>query len=113
MKDLEKTFCDLMDLFAKEENNNPEILLSKVRRVVDEGSQFFKFRVGNIFNRDGENFILANIGDGKVALISIKDGNRWHDPCHVINPFSISYYEFCKICDKSQKEFVLIKSVSI
>lgn len=42
-------------------------------------------------------FILAQITFKTVALISIKNGNRWVDPVEVVNPDNISEEEWDQI----------------
>lgn len=50
---------------------------------------------GDMFvNAVGEKFILAQVDDSKMCLISLKTGNRWNNPVRVIHCYGIHQGEF-------------------
>ena len=57
-------------------------------------------KVGHFYRSiDGQVFILAQVDAGKVGLISLRDGNRWHAPVQVGNVNRLSKEEWEVVCD--------------
>lgn len=44
-------------------------------------------QMGSIWKNDDNNelFILAQVATGQYSAISLRDGNRWSDPSHLIS----------------------------
>lgn len=74
-------------------------------------SQETVHETGNFYIGNGNIFILSIVDNNtKVALISVS-GNRWSNPQHVEDNFSITQEEFDLIADGSK--FTKIDSVTI
>lgn len=81
--------------------------LEKFKKKLQEENNF---QIGDKFKRDitGEVFILASVGfnhqtnNNLVALVSLKDGNRWKDAveCYV-SDFKITKQDFKKVSDSA------------
>jgi hypothetical protein len=54
---------------------------------------------GHIYSRNRENYILACVDYYKIALISLRGGNRWSSPVRVRDIENISKKESEKIFD--------------
>jgi len=65
-----------------------------------------KISVGNIYTIDGDVLLLVQIGTRKVALISIRDSNRYMEGVKVKDIFNISKKEFKKILDNESPKYV-------
>jgi hypothetical protein len=60
------------------------------------------YRRGQKFNQAGETYILASCDAETMALISVRDGNRWTDAVKVDNINRITDVEFMAICESTQ-----------
>lgn len=55
------------------------------------------YKVGDIFIKGKEYYILSQVGHSMMCLIHIRDGNRWRDPIKVDDVCKITKEEFNKI----------------
>ena len=53
-------------------------------------------------------YILATVGKGKVALINLETGNRWHDPQNTGFLNTITCAVWKKVCGGDPSKFTLI-----
>jgi len=61
---------------------------------------------------DGDEYILANVGEKKYCLISLKDGNRWSDAVSLTtddSPRNISHQSFKRLCGSEPFKKVIDK----
>ena len=56
-----------------------------------------EYYFGQVFQRGDYFYLLSQVDHWKVALIELKNGNRWHTPLAVGKPRNISPKEFDKI----------------
>ena len=62
------------------------------------------YSIGDRFVYEGDKYLLAQIGTGKVTMVNLASGNRFGDAVAIFRPGDISSQEFCKIVP--QDEFV-------
>jgi len=70
-------------------------------------------KVGNQYDKDGNIYLLARVGvgDNKVALIYIKNGNLWTYSVDVRRTDAITEEEFDRIANYEQSKFKLLNSL--
>jgi|SRR5690606_2039480 len=56
-------------------------------------------KIGNRYQYEGEDYILACVDNKKIALISLEDGNRWTNPISVNLVDNISEDEWDRITE--------------
>lgn len=54
-------------------------------------------RIGDRFSYSGELYILAQADSFALALINLKDGNRWVNKVECKDPYNVSKKEFAQI----------------
>jgi hypothetical protein len=64
-----------------------------------------KIKVGDWYVLGPEVYILASVGDSKVCLISLSNGNRYSEGVYVSRTLDIDPIEFNRICARVSSRF--------
>lgn len=76
-----------------------------------------EYKVGQRYRYIGDehskqDLILAQVDFHKIALITLRSGNRWSDPVEVQSPLMITRSEWRRITNDEPENFTLITKAS-
>lgn len=60
------------------------------------------YRIGLRLFVDNQEYVLAQVGPGKIAAINLEEGNRYRNPEPVKSIYEITYDEMCRIVGNGQ-----------
>lgn len=80
--------------------------MKMIFRATDKSCKEGKVGVGARFIKGDTEYILSQVGNGKVVLVNLYDGNRYEDPIEAEDPYLLSEEEFMQVSDGV--DFVMI-----
>lgn len=79
----------------------------------EEPKQVVPIQCGQIYRIGQHYLILSRTKDG-VFLVSLSDGNRWHDPVPCFNHMDVKEDEFAQMCGSYKPfEFHLVEKAIV
>jgi hypothetical protein len=70
----------------------------KIEKQLPDLFPSFSVKIGDRFECDGEDFILARVKPNVINLIRLDDGHNWDNPLKVKDCHNITKEEFKKLC---------------
>jgi len=89
-----------------DEPNEDELV--DMDELINDVMETVTYNLGDRYINKGNEYILANVDYGEIAMISIEDGNRYMSPIEVANVRNITYEEFAETTDNNPHYFTKI-----
>jgi hypothetical protein len=92
--------------------------MTEITISVEQKEKESAYEIGNIYQHtndwnEKQLYILSRVYHESIVLVSLNNGNRFHDPISVKDSSKISNEDFCKCTFNRPNEFVLMSKLEI